>query len=79
MTHNPIEAQTRQEGVVTDNQWVCGAEDQHSERRERIRSDISLRLRRVCPDYSDDEFNRLLDAMTDEQLKGEERANRLWK
>ena len=51
--------------------------DPHSDRRETIRRDISKRLRRICPDYTDDQFAELVDAMAERQLKGERRANRL--
>lgn len=51
-------------------------EDHDSKRREAIREDLNRRLRRVCPEYSEEEFGDLLDVMTERQLKGERRVNR---
>ena len=40
-------------------------------RRENIRDDIAKRLRTVCSHLSDAEFKKLVEAMTDQKLKGE--------
>jgi hypothetical protein len=45
-------------------------------RRAGIRADISKRIRRACTHLSEEEFTRLVDEMTDRQLKGERRINR---
>lgn len=45
-------------------------------RREGIRADISRRIKRACTHLTDDEFTRLVDEMTDRQLRGERRINR---
>jgi hypothetical protein len=45
-------------------------------RRESVRADIAKRIRRACTHLSDEEFSRLVDEMTDRQLKGERRINR---
>ena len=40
-------------------------------RRDTIRDDIAKRLRNVCSHLSDVEFKKLVEAMTDQKLKGE--------
>jgi hypothetical protein len=45
-------------------------------RRAGIRADISRRIKRACTHLTDDEFTRLVDEMTDRQLRGERRINR---
>jgi len=40
-------------------------------RRDNIRDDIAKRLRNVCSHLSDAEFKKLVEAMTDQKLKGE--------
>jgi hypothetical protein len=45
-------------------------------RRASVRADIAKRIRRACTHLSDEEFSRLVDEMTDRQLKGERRINR---
>ena len=40
-------------------------------RRDNIRDDIAKRLRNVCSHLSDTEFKKLVEAMTDQKLKGE--------
>jgi hypothetical protein len=63
-------------GAMTDAAWFL-EDDPQSARRVAIRADISRRLRRICPHYSDEEFSDLVDSMTQRQLDGERRANRL--
>ena len=45
-------------------------------RRATVRADIAKRIRRACTHLSDEEFSKLVDEMTDRQLKGERRINR---
>ena len=40
-------------------------------RRDDIRDDIARRLRNVCSHLSDADFKKLVEAMTDQKLKGE--------
>lgn len=40
-------------------------------RRRTVRDDIAKRLRNVCSHLSDTEFKKLVEAMTDQKLKGE--------
>jgi hypothetical protein len=47
-------------------------------RREKIRADIARRTRRACAHLGEDDFRRLVDDMTDRQIKGELRANQNW-
>ena len=51
---------------------------QEQTRRDRIHSDISRRIRHACSHLDEDEFVRLVDEMTDRQLKCERLANRDW-
>jgi len=45
-------------------------------RRASVRADIAKRVKRACTHLSDEEFSRLVDEMTERQLKGERRINR---
>ena len=45
-------------------------------RKAGVRADISRRIKRACTHLTDDEFTRLVDEMTDRQLRGERRINR---
>ena len=42
-----------------------------SDRREVIRSDIENRLRKICANFSDEDFRDLVNLMTDRKLKSE--------
>jgi|SRR6266513_1680157 len=64
-------------GAMTDTAWFI-EDDPQSERRVAIRADISRRLRRICPHYTEEEFSELVDTMTHRQLECERRANHLW-
>jgi hypothetical protein len=59
--------------IIFKQSWLGGG-DQNLDRRELIRGDIARRLRSICSEYSDEDFNRLVERMTDEQLRGERRA-----
>ena len=52
-------------------------DDPQSARRATIQADISRRLRRICPHYTEEQFSDLVEKMTKRQLEGERRANRL--
>ena len=45
-------------------------------RRAGIRDGIARRIRTACGHFSDEEFSRLVEEMTDRQLIGERRINR---
>src|SRR5258705_7019719 len=47
-------------------------------RWEKVREDIARRTKRACSHLGDDEFRRLVDDMTDRQIRGELRANQNW-
>jgi len=70
-------AALREKGETTDAPWFA-EEDPQSARKVAIRADISRRLRRICPHYTDEEFSDLVDSMTQRQIEGERRANRVW-
>jgi hypothetical protein len=66
--------------------WVAG-QSQHetvgddsvdTTRKEMVHADISKRIRRACSHLSAGEFEVLVDAMTDRQLRGERRFNEYW-
>ena len=44
-------------------------------RKKKIRDDIAARLRRVCSDLPETEFQELVDEMADKQLRSERRWN----
>ena len=50
--------------------------DLDENRRSRVRDDIATRLKRACSHLNEDEFLRLVDAMTERQLTGERRVLR---
>lgn len=43
-------------------------------RKNAIRADIAQRLRRICSDLTDDEFQMLVEQMADRQLKSERKG-----
>lgn len=45
----------------------------NSQRKATIRVAIAQRLRRVCPNMSETEFQLMVDDMADKQLRGERR------
>jgi hypothetical protein len=44
-------------------------------RRATVHADIAKRVRRACTHLSDEEFSRLVDEMTDRQIRAEHRIN----
>ena len=56
-------------------QWARGESEFHSQRRDTIRRDISRRLRRVCEHLTEDEFSKLVEEMTERQMRGEFPSN----
>ena len=47
----------------------------YAERRKAIRQDIAKRLRKVCSEYPEEEFSRLVDEMAARQLSFERGRN----
>jgi hypothetical protein len=47
----------------------------HSQRKATIREAIAARLRRVCPDMPETEFQTLVDEMAEKQIRGERRLS----
>lgn len=47
----------------------------NAQRKATIREEIAQRLRRVCPQMSETEFQRMVDDMADKQLNGERRLS----
>lgn len=47
----------------------------HTQRKATIREAIAARLRRVCPDMTETEFQSLVDEMAEKQLRGERRLS----
>lgn len=48
-------------------------EEIHSLREKAVREDIARRLRGVCSNFSDEEFQKLVTEMADRQVKRERR------
>ncbi len=46
-----------------------------SQRKATIREAIAARLRRVCPDMTETEFQSLVDEMAEKQLRSERRLS----
>ena len=46
-----------------------------AQQRDKIREDLTRRLRHVCRDFSDDDFGELIDKMADRKLKAQSRGS----
>lgn len=46
-----------------------------SHRKAKIRDDIAARLRRICSDLPETEFQELVDEMAERQLRSERRTS----
>jgi len=66
-----------QSGALTESKESWGDDHAHSQRREKIRREIEGRLRRVCPEYLEEERRQLAEEMAERQLSGERRENRI--
>ena len=44
----------------------------------KVHEDIARRTKQACSHLGEDEFRRLVDDMTDRQIRGELRANQNW-
>ncbi len=49
-------------------------DDYHSTRRETIRADLARRLRKVCAHFSDEDFQTLMERMTEQKMRSERRS-----
>lgn len=56
---------------VPETPPATGGASVPTDRRTIVRADIERRLRKVCANFSDDEFRELVDLMTDRKLKSE--------
>ena len=45
-----------------------------SSRKETIRADIARRLKRICSNLSDEDFDDLVDVIADNKIKGDRRT-----
>jgi hypothetical protein len=43
----------------------------HSARREAMRADLAKRLRKVCANFPEEDFRKLVDGMVEQKLRGE--------
>jgi len=43
----------------------------HAHRRETIRADLVNRLGHICANFSEADFQKLIEVMTDQKLRGE--------
>ena len=57
--------------------WGEAMAPYHSQRKATIREAIAQRLRKVCADLPETEFQELVDEMADKQLRGERRLSDL--
>lgn len=61
---------------MTSEQHAFGdpsLEEIHSRREKVVREDIARRLKPVCTNFSDEEFQKLVTEMADKQVKRERR------
>jgi len=73
--------------TLTDREAIVGIDDffrterspegfqSSSPRKTKVRDDIAQRLRRICSDLPETEFQQLVDEMAERQLKGEHRTS----
>jgi hypothetical protein len=45
----------------------------HARREQEVREDIARRIKPLCPNFPDDEFQKLVKTMADKQVKQERR------
>jgi hypothetical protein len=45
-----------------------------SSRKDAIRADIRRRLKKICANLSDEDFNHLVDVMAENKLRGDRRT-----
>lgn len=62
---------------LEDFSWGEAIAPYQSQRKATIREAIAQRLRRVCSDLPETEFQALVDEMADKQLRGERRLSDL--
>ncbi|HEU4747031.1 MAG TPA: hypothetical protein VFS56_00920 [Gemmatimonadaceae bacterium] len=62
---------------LEDFSWGEAISPYHSQRKATIREAIAQRLRRVCADLPETEFQALVDEMADRQLRAERRLSDL--
>jgi len=58
-----------QEKVYTES----GLSELHTLREKQVREEIATRLRRVCANFSQEDFDRLIKKMAERQLRDERR------
>lgn len=46
----------------------------YSTRRETIRADLVSRLRKVCANFSEEDFRALVETMIEQKLRGERKS-----
>ncbi len=61
--------------MQSNRQRDFGSEDDayHSTRKETIRADLARRLRNICANLSEEEFCKLVEKMTSQQMRSERR------
>jgi hypothetical protein len=62
---------------LEDFSWGEPIAPYHSQRKATIREAIAQRLRKVCADLPETEFQELVEEMADKQLRGERRLSDL--
>jgi len=53
---------------------VSALKELHALREKEVREEIARRLRRVCGNFSEEDFDRLVQKMTERQLRDERRV-----
>ena len=64
--------------MEANSQRVPASEDEdayQSSLRDAIRGDISRRLKKICANFSDEDFAALVDGMTDKKIRGDRRTS----
>ncbi len=64
--------------MQSNSQRVPASDDEdayQSSLRDAIRADISRRLKRICSNFSDEDFATLVDGMADTKIRGDRRTS----
>jgi len=64
--------------MEANSQRVPVADDEdayESSRKDAIRADISRRLKKICSNFSEEDFATLVDGMADKKIRGDRRTS----
>ena len=63
-------------GANNQRESTSDEEDAYeSPRKDAIRADISRRLKKICSNFSPDDFDALVDRMAEKKIRGDRRTS----